>query len=219
MKTKIFLLAKTTLRFCILLFLIFCSGIGHAQFFNSPMGNAHSLKKGQKDVAFGYQYYRFDGDGFSGKLSDNLAVRLGVGVSDNFDVQIRYERIQPSDGLNYFSIAPKHSFSSNQWAVIFPVAIVFGEGDEIGIFSPTLMHTKRTSQKFEASFSLSSHIYTEDTDFLLDLNVGLGFSKNLERYAIRPELGIHFNPGESGYIWFVGIGVSAQLAGGGSASS
>ena len=47
---------------------------------------------------------------------------------------------------------------------------------------------------------ISSHkFFEEDTDLLIGVNIGFGFSKDLSRWAIRPDFGFVFN---SDFFWF-----------------
>jgi hypothetical protein len=202
------ILIKTILLFA----LIIAWGQGNAQFFNSPMDHAQSLGKGNKDLAIGIHQYRLGGDGFSGKLFDNISLRFGVGVGDNTDIQLRYERIKPEDGINFVSITPKFSFADDALAFFLPIGLIFGEGDKTGVISPTMMYTKRGGKKLEGSLSIGSPARTEDYEFLLDINAGFGISNNLDKWAVRPELGIHFQPGESSYIWHFGVAFSTSLS-------
>jgi hypothetical protein len=173
---------------------------------------ARNLAKGTSEIGAGYQYYRYSGDNFSGKVSENLVARVGFGLSDRTDIYLRYERIEPSDGINYVSLTPKFSFANNEWAVIIPVGIVFSDHNSTGIFSPGLLYTKRKGAGFESTFMVGTNIFTEDPDFLLDFTLGFGLSNDLDRWAVRPEAGIHVNPGEDGYIWNVGVAITANLS-------
>lgn len=39
----------------------------------------------------------------------------------------------------------------------------------------------------------------------------LGFSQNLDRWAIRPDWGLIFDPGESGVVWTFGVGFNYNI--------
>jgi hypothetical protein len=211
MKTNLLVQIAMQAKAILLLVFLFSFGTSYAQFFNSPMDHAQSLGKSNADIAVGWHQYRFGGDGFSGKLFDNLSLRLGYGLGENVDIQMRYERIKPEDGVNYISITPKFSFANDALAFFLPVGLVFGDGEQTGVISPTMMYTKRSGQKFEGSLAVGSPIRTEDNEFILDINAGFGFSNDLDKWAVRPEIGIHFQPGESSYFWHFGVAFSTNL--------
>jgi hypothetical protein len=50
-----------------------------------------------------------------------------------------------------------------------------------------------------------------ENDFLLGFNVGAGFSNNLNKWAIRPEAGYLFKPGEDIGFWNIGVGIQVIL--------
>ncbi|HQU71054.1 MAG TPA: hypothetical protein PKV71_06630 [Calditrichia bacterium] len=47
-----------------------------------------------------------------------------------------------------------------------------------------------------------------DLDVLVAFNLGLGISSDLNRWALRPEVGYLFNPGENGHYFHWSLGVS-----------
>lgn len=217
MKTNSLKQIKVQLKAILILAFIFTCVESYAQSFNSPMDHAQSLGKSKADIAVGWHQYWAGYDGSSGKIRDNLSLRLGYGLGENIDVQMRYERMRLEDGFNYVSITPKFSFANDAFAFFLPIGLVFGRGDQTGVISPTMMYTHRSGQKFEGSLSVGSPIYTEDNDFILDINAGFGFSSDLDIWALRPEVGIHFKPEgsssifEASYIWHFGVAFSTNI--------
>ncbi len=186
----------------------------HAQFYNGPMENARSLGKNNFEAAAGFHHYRFSMDDFSGKLSNNFAFRLGYGVGEQADLKFRFERIVPGEGLsglNYISLTPKVSLPKGNLALSLPFGLLFGEGESVFILSPTLMYTGRVNQNFDISLSSTANIPTENTNVRVDFNLGFGISKDVDKWAVRPELGIHFNPGLNGFIWHLGLGGTVNI--------
>lgn len=48
----------------------------------------------------------------------------------------------------------------------------------------------------------------EDSDVLIAFNLGAGLSRNMEKWVLRPEVGILLNPGEDGYFMHFSVGLS-----------
>ena len=95
-----------------------------------------------------------------------------------------------------------------------PVGFAFGEDVNSGkswAVHPTVLLTAPVSPHVELNASTKALIPFSEGDTLLAVNLGAGFG-NLDRWAIRPEIGFLFNPGESGH--FTQIGVALTLFGG-----
>ena len=153
----------------------------------------------------GFHQYRNIGNGYSGKLYDFLSARLAYGLGDHTEIQIRYERIRDSGGINYISVTPKLSVANEAFAFFLPVGLIFRDGEPSGLIIPTLMFTKRVGKKFEGSLSAGMPVNIEYFEFRLDIVAGFGLSSDLDKWAIRPEIGILVDAGESDYILHFGI--------------
>ncbi|NLB79639.1 MAG: hypothetical protein GX796_12610, partial [Clostridiaceae bacterium] len=134
--------------------------------------------------------------------------------SDRFDVRARYELIKVDDDdeyggakANVFGIGPKASLIKDRLAAYVPVGFAFG-GDVEGIeefeVQPTLLLTLPVGEYIEVNPSAKGTIGEED--FYMAFNLGLGLSADFNRWAIRPEYGMLFNPGEEGHFGQFSIG-------------
>ena len=185
---------------------------------NSSFESARTLKKGEVELMGNYSKYKFVEDGESEDTNDNFGLRIGYGVTDNFDVKLRYERLSPELGTdaNYLAVAPKFGLKKDYIAFTIPVGAYFikteGESESEFFTSPKLLFTYLVSKKFEATFASKADIFfEEDADMLLGFNLGLGFSNDLNRWAIRPEVGMMINPGEEGSVWTFGVGINYNI--------
>jgi len=175
----------------------------------SPVGthyeSAKSLKKNQLEVTGSFTHYEAADDEESNLLSNyNFGFRAGYGISDQFDIKVRYEILTPIDDevrdlinpVHFGSIEPKFSFANNKFAVKLPLNIYssdFSDGSNpVYSMSPTFMGTADLKQnKIETTFSATYHyFFYNDLIPIMAFNFGLGFSSNLEKWAIRPELGV-----------------------------
>ena len=87
--------------------------------------------------------------------------------------------------------------------------------------APHLIRTytsKSNTVDFSPSVNLEYIINSQDgeTDshFLMGANIGAGFSSDLRKWAIRPEIGYLFEPAESGHIWNFGVGLQFTIPSG-----
>src|SRR3954469_22706436 len=77
---------------------------------SSQFENASTLKKGGVEVEGQYSAYLVSAEG---TVNKNFGVKIGYGLTDKFDLKLRYENLAPvmdeGDGqkTNYFSVIPK----------------------------------------------------------------------------------------------------------------
>lgn len=181
-----------------------------------PYESARMLPKGDTELKAAFTHASQHLDGESGALNNGFGVGLGYGATDNINLKIRYERIFPEgsdgEGINFFSFGPKFALKHNKIAAMLPIGAYFVEGENTWMMNPALLFTASRNEKFEATFGLRGDIFFEEgADFLMGLNVGLGLSENLDRWAIRPDFGLVFNPGEKGVLLTFGLGVNYNI--------
>ncbi len=166
----------------------------------------------------------------TGTTNNNFGFRLGYGLTERFDLKLRYEKMaftRHFDGrlrtAQYFSITPKFAVIPGHFSVFIPIGRYYAnyESDNskysqrIGSVSPYLMYSMTSkNQKFDLSAHVKSDfIYEFDTDaesnLYLGAGLGVGFSKDLRKWAIRPEVGISSDG--SGTYWNYGIGLQFIL--------
>ena len=182
-----------------------------------PYESARMLPKGATELKASFTHTSQSVEGASGSLSNGFGVGLGYGVSDRFNVKLRYERLIISDsdgeGVDYLAFGPKIALKPNKIALLVPLGVYLYGGESTWGIHPNLLFTMpgRTNQ-FEATLGARSDIFFEEgTDMLIGLNVGLGFSRDLDRWAVRPDFGVIFNPGEKGADLTFGVGISYNL--------
>ncbi len=175
----------------------------------SPVGthydSAKSLKKNQLELTGSFTHYQAVENEESNLLSNyNFGFRAGYGISDQFDIKVRYEILTPIDDeirdfinpVHFGSIEPKYSFVNNKFAFKLPFNIYSSDfstsANPVYSISPAFMGTADLKQnKIESTFSLSyQYFFSNDLISLMALNLGFGFSSDLEKWAIRPELGV-----------------------------
>jgi hypothetical protein len=182
----------------------------------SSLQSAKLLVKGKYEITPSYSSISFSNDGESEKVSDNFGIQLGLGISDKVNLRFRYEQISPDfPGINsysFLSLEPKFSLEKDRVAFSVPFGLFTGsnieESDAFQIH-PSLYFTMPVSKNIEINFSPKYLIFLEEnTDDLVAINAGLGLSTDLSKWAVRPEIGYLFNPGEEGHYFSFSLGVS-----------
>lgn len=150
----------------------------------------------------------------SGHVQDEYGVQLATGVVDRLDLRARYVR---SEGINAVAFGPKVGLLKDKVALSVPVGFAFGEDVESGktwAVHPTLLLTAPVNSRLEVNGSVKGLIplSKDGGDTFVAFNVGMGFG-HLEKWAIRPEIGFLFNPGESGHFTQLGIAFTVFAGG------
>ena len=167
---------------------------------NSHYESARSLQKNNIEATGSFTNYSYAEEGVE-SINNNVGLRLGYGITDNFDVKLQYQWMSPSDnairedigGVHFMSFAPKYTFIDNILALKVPFnyyTYTSQDGsDNAFSLNPTLIGTYPVNQHFEFGLATSYQIiFKEEQDFL-GFALGFGFSKDLDQWAIRPELG------------------------------
>jgi hypothetical protein len=168
------------------------------------------------EVSGHYSAVSFADDAESSKVQDNLGLQAAIGVGRLVDMRARYERISVNgegEGTNVLGIGPKVAFVEDRVAFHLPVGLAFGGGIESSDtweMHPTILLTAPLDGKLEVNGSAKMLVplTTGRGDPLVAFNVGLGISSDLTRWALRPEFGVMFNPGESGHFQHVSLGLT-----------
>lgn len=198
---------------------------------NHQYEKAGTLGKGGVELSGHVTKYDVSHFGRTETSNKNYGLRAGYGVSDRFDLKMRYERMAFSSNFDnrlrdadYFSLVPKFALIPRQLSVMMPLSVYIArdtaEGKEfrrtVKSIAPqaVVSFTNRTN-KFDLSFMPKMDFLVEDgynsqSDFFVGMSVGAGFSADLDRWAIRPEIGYSSNGQKARYLSY-GIGVQIFL--------
>lgn len=182
----------------------------------STFQSAKTVEKGHWQGAAAVSSNSFyDEDGSSESINESYEVQVRTGISEKADIGVRYTRLTGFDFIddyNHLSIEPKYMVVPNKFSLVMPMAMFFGSDineDESFHVAPGFIATYPVNNNFDVSFSPRYMIFTDsDSDDLVALNFGVGLSSDLTKWAIRPEIGLLYNPGESGHYMQFGIGFS-----------
>ena len=220
----------------ILLFVFFSLFLFSCAFapINTQYEKAGTLKKGNLELAGSFTGYSGSGlDGESGNINNNYGIRAGYGISDKFDLKFRYERLIPTNifnsedlgdgkikGINYFSLVPKIALIPEKLSFLMPISHYSykEEIDEkesnvnLNSITPQLIYTfTNAKNKTDLSFGLKGDcLFGGDvagSSFILGTTIGAGFSSDLSKWAIRPEIGVS----ATGTATFLSYGIGFQF--------
>ncbi len=186
---------------------------------NSTFESAKLLDKGEIEMQGNYSIYygiSFLEDGYV-NLNNNFGFGVGYGITDRFNMKLRYERINTKhsieifdeeinvNGLNYIELSNKFSLKKDKIAASMPLSIYLYEGESLFSLDPRFFFTFRKNENFEFNLIPKAHIFVGDgIGIMPGINLGVGLSNNLNEWAIRPELGF------DGYFTF-GVGVNYYI--------
>ncbi len=200
---------KSIVQLCLLTAL---SGAGLPFTFSGFAQGARMLPKGVPEMSVGYT-------GLTGFGEDDLLSQLGagfgIGITERVNFRIRYSRLfsDEFDGLNLVSFTPKFALKQHKISATLPVSILFAEGESIWAASPGFQFSVGKANTSELTIGTRCDIpFSDEIDgVLLSLNVGGGFSRDLDLWAIRPEVGVLFFSEGDEPVFSFGLGANFSL--------
>lgn len=201
---------------------------------NNQYEKAGTLKKGNLELNGNFTGNRVTVHGDAAGVNNNVGFRVGYGISDKFDLKLRYERLMPVKGIDdefkgasYYSIVPKFSMVPGKLALLVPLShYTYKEnldGTEtkeiLNSIAPQFLYTLTgVKKKTDLTFGLKADfLFGGDGEgdgggaVIPGLTIGAGFSNNLDKWAVRPELGASFLGG--GAFLNYGIGLQFIISG------
>jgi hypothetical protein len=215
---------------CLVVLILLCS-CGSVSPVINQYEKAGTLKKGNFELMGNITGYSAAGGGGSESLNNNLGFRVGYGISDKVNFKFRYEQLKPannfeyenSNSVNYFSFIPKFALIPDQLALLVPFSHYSAKAEKnergelieeaysFSSITPQLIYTFTNAKNtMDLSPGLRADVLFagDGGGVLLGATLGAGFSTNLNRWAIRPEVGaLSIGAG----AFFVSYGVGLQL--------
>jgi hypothetical protein len=183
----------------------------------SDLQSAKLVGKGKVEVTPGFSSVSFSDEEGSGHVQDHAGVQVAAGMHDKIDLRVRYERVKVEDapGINVLGFGPKIMIVRDHLAAYIPVGFAFGgdiESEHSWAVHPTLLLSGQVHPSVELNGSAKYLVplHEDGGDNLLAFNVGLGLGPRQGRWAIRPEFGMLFNPGEEGHFKQFSVGFSLR---------
>ncbi len=177
---------------------------------------AKTLKKNNLEASVNVSYYEAssDDDGDNDGISSfNYGAQISYGLADDFDFKLRYEYLNYNNkpesvptinrlfpgiddpSLHYISISTKSSLIEDKLAFSVPVSFYLNEESTFVLVSPMIIATHTFNQHVDVSCSGTFQVMLNGLGLGLGLstgiNFGMGFSTDLEKWAIRPEVSLN----------------------------
>lgn len=196
----------------------------------SPVFNqyetAKTLKKGNIDLMGNFTGYNAAGlfdDGAA--VNKNLGIRVGIGLNDKTDLKLRYERLMATKynedliGANFYSLMFKFSLKEDKIALMIPISYYSSRDKTLdedtlsynfSSLSPQLFFTHTNKHNtIDLTGSLKAEILfaSGGGGMLPGITASAGFSSDLDKWAIRPEIGVL----SLGSIYFLSYGIGVQI--------
>lgn len=187
----------------------------------SDMQSARLVGKRKFEVTPGYTSAGRAFDGHRESIINYLGFQTAYGLSDKVDLRVRVEHgwlkrsytgeSYERTGFTGIGIGPKISLRKDRAALYLPV----GYAQRLVQFQPTVLLTFPViNNKVELNPS-AKHILTFCDvcwEPLLAVNLGVGISSDLRKWAIRPEYGLLYDLGSQGHYTNFAVGFSMNLS-------
>lgn len=167
---------------------------------NLTFDTAKTLRKGEVDVQGSFSTYLSKGE----NINSNFGGKLGIGITDTYTIKLRYEHLEPT--AFFWSSDPLFSIDYVPVVDYFELEnkITLGKSAAIGLplayyswgsfsFDPRYYVTfVNRSKTIDCTFVPKIHILIYEwkyTSITPGIAFGMGISSDLDRWAIRPEIG------------------------------
>ena len=172
---------------------------------NLNFESSRMLEKGDIEFQVSGSTYQ----GHNGPLSNidlqqsNFGVKLGIGVTEKYNIKFKFESLNPGNEFidNDDDLITDFYFAST--FIEFDNKISLGDGAALSLplgvyeggliqFDPRFYFTFAPSDKFELTFIPKLHMYGfrfSSGSVIPGISIGAGFSSDLNRWSIRPEIG------------------------------
>ena len=196
---------------------------------------AGTLGRGNAEAVASYTGYNETIHDNSAHSHNSYGFRAGYGLTDRFDVKVRYEHLKPVQRrgqtellTNYYSFIPKVALVPGLLSLSLPLSrYTYQELIEekaitrkVNSIATQLHYTYTVPSKkvdltggLKADFVYGQRGYETQHDLLLSTSIGAGFSNNVDRWAIRPEVGFVASTGNMATYITYGVGVQYTIFG------
>lgn len=181
---------------------------------NNQYEKAGTLKKGNIEISGNATANSVISDDESENVNNNFGFRVGYGLSERFDLKLRYEHLMPTNdnsedfnGADFISIVPKFALIPNKFSIMLPLSRYSWKDsfnytvthESLFSIAPTLLYTftsknmkRDLSLGFKTDFLIGSDGEDESGAIIPGITIGAGFSSDLNKWAVRPEIGATF---------------------------
>jgi large exoprotein involved in heme utilization and adhesion len=185
----------------------------------ADLQGARLAGRGNLEVTGSFSTVHYSANSQSDEVQREYTVQLAAGTGDHTDWRFRYTRVGPpggsgGGGINVFGAGPKFANASQRFAVALPVGFAVGQDISVGDtfqFHPTMFFTFPSGRTFEVNLSGKALVPLSGGSTGFAANLGFGLSSDLDRWALRPEIGVLTYPAGEGYFPQFSVGFSYNL--------
>ena len=165
--------------------------VGCAPLTTSDIQSAKLVNKGEYEltpsISLSINTIYFGLQGAYG-LAENANLRMRIErikIKTDFEDELNYFNFKES--LTHFSFGVKYNIFKDELAFYMPISFTYNNLDSFTLIEPTMLFTK-SGKHSELNSSLKILI-TEQGETIDVINIGLGTSRNINKWVLRPELG------------------------------
>jgi hypothetical protein len=181
----------------------------------SDLQGARLVPKGKVEITPSVSHTDSSSSTGSNPVANHFGVQVAGGLNEKVEARGRFEVVREAgdrknkDTAYVAGAGVKLALKKDRLAALLPFGCQFGSGDTICQIQPTLFATQPLHRTLDATLS-GKYILTVngDTNSQFATNFGLAFGPDLAKWAIRPEVGILFKPGEKGHYTQFSLGLS-----------
>lgn len=191
----------------------------------SDLQSARTAGKGGVEVTPSYSSVSMNSDGSTEAVQNHFGVQAAYGITPKIDLRLRYEFIgfkdeEWRDELGNFHIwgfGPKFNLLPDKISLFVPVGGILNTEDSDGSnleLQPTVLLTyPMFNNMIDLNLSAKYIIFLSDggDGNWIAVNFGLALGKDVTNFAIRPEYGILFSPGDEGSYRHFSIGLTKHF--------
>lgn len=186
----------------------------------SDLQNARIVPKGDVQVTPSFSATTFSDEGETKHVQNVYGMQAAFGVNEVAEVRVGFARVdwKNNGGVNVIGLGPKVCLVHDHVAAYIPVGLSFEDGvktSETWEAHPTVIFTTQPNRVVEINPSVKLLLPLSGgandpvaRDPRVALNLGFGISNNVDVWALRPEIGVMFNPGDEGVFAAYSLGVS-----------
>jgi hypothetical protein len=182
----------------------------------SELQSARLVGVGHHELTAGYNTVNAGYAGQTAHVQNEVSAQGALGVAANTDIRARYDHIATPDGsFHALSAGPKFGLAKDVLSLYVPVGIGWGgevESAKTLVLNPTLLATGRFDQHAELTGSMKYYWWLHNTNEpkMFAWNLGLGLSSDLDRWALRPEIGLLRDVKDSGHNAQFSLGLTIR---------
>lgn len=185
----------------------------------ADLQGARLAGKGNVEVTGSFSTVHVSADGESEEAQREYTAQLAAGTGDHTDWRFRYTRVGPpgdggEGGVNVFAAGPKFAIISQRVAFAVPMGFAAGEDIDIGDsfqIHPTVFFTLPAGSNVEVNLSGKLLVSLSGGSTGFAGNLGFALSSDLDRWALRPEVGMLRYTDTDGHLYHLSLGLSYNL--------